>query len=227
VTISKTEFGLNLMNAIGAQAGVTYLSAPITTGYRDISLMRELGVTKDALRTIFPTEFRDRVIRPNEREAHKYAQMVRRRSSNGGVVVNPGALFVPDWSQRDYMNFWEETIRSYCMEVVLAPGWEYSSGARYEAAISLQTMLKLSDVHGHALSAVQLQQIDRRARNQLLSEGYSAQEIEAYMPMIDFVAASADTDDFGQNIHAFSDIVVRHNRDAQTRNEQDGQKTVD
>jgi hypothetical protein len=50
---SGTEFGYKLMKAVGAQVGVTYLSAPISTGYRDLVLMRELGVDKSELRSRF------------------------------------------------------------------------------------------------------------------------------------------------------------------------------
>ena len=116
---SGTEFGLKLMQVVGAQTGVTYLSAPISTGYRDLRLMRELGVGKGELREQFKDEYRERVTRPNEREAHKFAQMVRRLDGHR-VVINPGELYVAEWSQADYMVFWEETIRSYCLEVALA-----------------------------------------------------------------------------------------------------------
>jgi hypothetical protein len=215
---SRTEFGISLLKVVGAQAGLTYLSAPITTGYRDLLLMREMQVGKQDLRERFPREFQQRVIIPNEREAHKYAQMVRRLDGRT-VVINPGELFVPDWTQRDYMTFWEDTIRSFCMEVVLVPGWEYSTGARYEASVSLRTALKISDVQGRALSPANLNQIDARARVRLLDEGFPSEQIDIYMPPIDFVAVSSNPDDFDKNVSAFSDIIVRHNEDARRRNQ--------
>jgi hypothetical protein len=117
------------------------------------------------------------------------------------------------------MTFWEETIRNFCMEVVLAPGWEYSAGARYEAAVSLQTMLKLLDVHGRDLSPVQMQMIDARARATLLAEGFTQEVIDSYMPFIDFVATSANPADFTQSVKGFADIIVRCNQDIQQRHQ--------
>ena len=36
MAVSGTEFGLKLMQVVGAQVGVTYMSAAISTGYRDL-----------------------------------------------------------------------------------------------------------------------------------------------------------------------------------------------
>jgi len=218
---SKTEFGMKLMRVVGATTGVTYVSVPITTGYRGLVLMRELGATKDELRTLYPGQYTERVIGPNEREAQKFANMVR-KSGKGGLVINPGDLYVPDWTQRDYMIFWEETIRSFGMEVVLAPGWEYSAGARYEATVSLQSMLKVSDLRGRELSPADLQRIDERARVKLASEGFDQSVVDVYMPWIDFSAASSDTADFGASVEGFSDIIVRHNFEARNRQHEVG-----
>ena len=141
--ISGAEFGLRLMKVVGAQQGVTYLSVPITTGYRDLHLMREFGVGKLELRERFPKEYRERVIGPNEREAQKYAQMVRQLGL-GKLVVNPGDLYVPDWTQEDYLKFWEETIRSFALEMAVAPGWVYSAGSRFEVATCLASMVPVA-----------------------------------------------------------------------------------
>ncbi len=213
---SGTEFGLKLMQVVGAQTGVTYLSAPISTGYRDLQLMQELGVSKDNLRERFAQEYRERVLGPNEREAHKFAQMVRRLDGRR-VVINPGELYVAEWTQADYMAFWEETIRSYCLEVALAPGWEYSAGARYEASLALQTALRLIDIQGRELSARDLAAMDERARLRLAGEGFAVGLIEDYLPRIEFVALSADPANLSEGIQAFSDIAMRHNAEIRER----------
>jgi len=192
------------MRAVGAQVGVTYLSAPISTGYRDLYLMRELGVSKAELRERFAKEYRARVIGPNEREAHKFAQMVRRLGDKG-VVINPGELFVPEWTQADYLAFWEETIRSYCLEMVMAPGWEFSAGARFEAGLALQSNMKVSDVQGRELRARDLQAMDGRARAKLLGEGFALGLVDDYMPWVDFEALGADPANLANNIQALAD----------------------
>jgi hypothetical protein len=213
---SGTEFGLKIMRAVGAQLGVTYLSAPISTGRRDLMLMQELGVGKEELRAKFPGEHRRRVIGPNEREVYKFAQMVRKLPGRG-FVVNPGELYVPSWTQSDYIAFWEEIIRSFCLEMVLAPGWEYSAGARFEAGIALQTNLTICDVRGRELSARDLSAMDGRARSELLRQGLSPDVIEAYMPWVDFTSLDADPARLAEHIQQFSDIAVRHNEEALRR----------
>ncbi len=187
MALAGTEFGLKLMHVVGAQMGVTYLSAAISTGYRDLSLMRELGVSKEELRQKYPLEYRERVIGPNEREAAKFAQMAR-ELGRGRLVVNPAALTVPGWSQVDYMAFWEETIRTFSLEVILSPGWELSSGARREAAIALETGLKLLDIKGRELAAIDLMMVDTRMRSKLAAEGFVQAVIDSYVPVIDYEA---------------------------------------
>jgi hypothetical protein len=216
---SGTDFGLRLMRAVGAQVGVTYLSAPISTGYRDLSLMRELGVSKQELRERFATEYRTRVIAPNEREAYKFAQIVRRLPDKG-LVVNPGELFVPGWGQSDYLAFWEETIRSYCLELALSPGWEYSAGARFEAGIALQTNMRIMDIQGRDLSPEELMEMDRRARARLAREGFDRNLVESYIPRVNFLSLSADPAHLNENIQALADS---HQQSSDVRRPQDDQ----
>lgn len=208
--ITGTEFGRRLMKVVGAQMGVTYLSVPITTGYRDLQLMRELGVSKQELRERFGREHRERVIGPNEREAEKYAQMVRRLGL-GRLVINPGDLYVPDWTQADYLGFWEEAIRSFALEVVLAPGWVFSDGSRFEVGVCLQSMVPIMDLYGRQLTPQALMEMDRRARSQLLGEGFSHAQIASYMPWVDFVGKSMDAAHFSEGAGGFADIAARHN----------------
>lgn len=221
---SSTEFGLRLMKAVGAQVGVTYLSCPISGGYRDLCLMRELGVGKEELRERYPKEYRERVISPNERESHKFAQMVRKLPGRE-VVINPGELWVPEWTQADYLAFWEETIRSFCLELALAPGWEFSAGARFETTMALQTNLRIIDIRGRELTARSLQALDGRARDRLVAEGFERGVVDGYIPWINFEALDADPAKLSENIQAFSDIAVRHNDEVRKRQgEQDSDR---
>jgi hypothetical protein len=204
------------MRVVGAQKGITYLSAPISTGLRDLALMRKYGVTKQELRERYPREYRAGVIAPNERESHKYAVMVRKLEGDR-IVLDPGELYVPEWTQPDYWAFWEEAIRGFAVEVALAPGWAFSTGARLEAKVALQTSLRIIDVKGRELSADDLQVMDARARAHMLRDGWSQAQIEEYIPWMDFTAAGFDRSDYDDNIRAFSDIAERHNTEVRER----------
>jgi hypothetical protein len=204
------------MKAVGAQFGVTYLSCPISGGYRDLKLMRRHGVSKAELRERHPQEYRELVIGPNERESHKFAQMVRKLPGRE-VVVNPGELWVPEWTQADYLAFWEETIRSFCLEMALAPGWELSPGSRFETSMALQSNLKIVDIRGRELSAAGLQAIDARTRERLVREGFDRKMVDEYVPIIDFGSLDPDPAKLEESIQAFSDIATRHNEEVRRR----------
>jgi hypothetical protein len=204
------------MKAVGAQLGVTYLSCPISGGYRDLTLMRRYGVTKQELRAQYPKEYRELVIGPNERESHKFAQMVRKLPGRD-VVINPGELWVPEWTQADYLAFWEETIRSFALELALAPGWELSPGSRFETSMAVQSNLRIVDIRGRELTAASLQAIDARTRERLVREGFDRKLVDEYVPLIDFGVLDADPANLTENIQAFSDIAVRHNEQVRDR----------
>ena len=64
---------LHAFEAAGAHQGVVYLSAPITSGLRELALMRELDVTTDELQLHYRERWKTEVIRQNELVAHAHA----------------------------------------------------------------------------------------------------------------------------------------------------------
>jgi hypothetical protein len=103
------------------------------------------------------------------------------------------------------------------VEVALGPGWAFSTGARLEAKIALQTSLRLIDIRGRELGAEDLQIMDEKARAQMFSDGWTKAEIDDYIPFVDFLGASLDRSDYDQSVKAFSDISERHNRESRER----------
>jgi hypothetical protein len=86
------------------------------------------------------------------------------------------------------MEFWEQVIRSYSLEMVLSPGWELSSGARHEAIIALESHMLILNVNGQELGPDDLTELDYRAREKLFEEGHSEAQLTEYVVPVDFRA---------------------------------------
>src|SRR3712207_1365129 len=105
------------------------MSVPLTSGVREIALMRELNVTSGELRRSHHRYWRANVLERNILDARKFAEQLRSASA-AHLVVDPSRLDVDGWDQSDYNTLWINLMKTYATRLVAAPGWEYSKGAR-------------------------------------------------------------------------------------------------
>ena len=176
---------LQAFEAAGAAAGTIYVSVPITSGRREIAILRELGVGSQEFRSRYPERWRDEVIRPNESEALVVTDKVR-ADAGGLLVVDPSRMSVAGWDQDDYNGFWVRLLEQYAIRVVAAPGWEFSKGARGEIGAATALGVPVVDVEGRSLSRPDLEAADRSARTVLAQEGWDERHIDAYLSPMDY-----------------------------------------
>jgi hypothetical protein len=177
------ELLLEAFEAAGADDGLVYVSVPITSGPRELRLMAELRCTREELRSTHKDKWLSQVVGPNEGEAVSYAARIRALFPQQ-VVVEPARLHVSGWSQMDYGGFWEALIRKYALRLVATPHWAYSSGCRQEIEAALQIGLPILDVRGEVLTPEALAGADLEARRSAIELGFSAEEVDRYLPPI-------------------------------------------
>lgn len=108
-----------------------YVSTPITTGphFADwFPVQRDRG-TPDYQRRL-----RDEIIGPNLVRAQPLVAACRDRWPSRTVIDPTGLGEVPGWAQDDYHLFWCQVIQQCSSTVVLAEGWQFSSGCALEFA---------------------------------------------------------------------------------------------
>jgi len=109
---------------------VAYLSGPITTGQRFLAWWEESGHKLDPLSRKYRDALRTHVIGPNEEALRVAAELLR--ASWVEPVIEPASLFVAGWTQRHYLELWEQFIVDHANRILLMDGWEYSAGCASE-----------------------------------------------------------------------------------------------
>jgi hypothetical protein len=188
---------LEAFQAAGADDGLIYVSVPITSGRRELTLMAQLSCTRDELRTEHRQRWLEEVVRPNESEAITYAARVRALFPQQ-LVVEPARLHVSAWSQADYGAFWETLIRKFALRLVATPDWAFSSGARQEVAVALEIGLPILDIQGQPLDLEDLARADADARKLARELGFSEREVAEYLPTLPLEAPAARPPDATQ-----------------------------
>ncbi len=78
-------------------------------------------------------------------------------------VVDPSVLIVAQWSGADYGRFFLGVIDSFCSEIRLSKGWQYSFGATSEVVHALKKGLPVYDLDEGLLDSRAVYDCVRRA----------------------------------------------------------------
>jgi hypothetical protein len=132
-----------------------YCSSELTSGFLLYSEMRRLQISdRSELKLKLGEDwFRKNIFEVNSRSANSFADSVRRRQTDGTLVITPAPLYVPEWGQPEYLAFWEEIVRTRVKAVWFNNNWEYSDGCTLEFVIATQNNLPRFDAEGKQISA--------------------------------------------------------------------------
>jgi hypothetical protein len=135
---AEVSLALGTFAAVIEGRQATYVSSPLTTGPRAYEWHQRNGS-----KTRPQAKFKEDVLEPNKADASKFVKDLRKRTSR--IVIDPTALpDLPGWEQSDYRFFWGRVIETYCDQVILRDGWQFSSGCSYEyfvaASLGLTTL---------------------------------------------------------------------------------------
>ena len=107
-----------------------YISTPITTGLAFYQTLAALaGSGKPTLAML--DQAREVAIRENRTGAIEVWQRAKSAHIGHNYVI-PSFFDAEGWSQRRYIDFWVDFIIQRVGTLVLAPGWQYSSGSSRE-----------------------------------------------------------------------------------------------
>ncbi len=167
---------------------VVYVSVPITSGVREVELMKKLGLRSAVeARQADPALWEREVFDANERDALASATRVREATwlPKGFIVVDPSRMSISGWDQDDYNRFWVRLMFEHVRYLVATPGWEYSRGARTEVGYALtfpEDQLQVVDQDGRRAEHEHLVTQAEHARASIRELGWSATEVDRYLP---------------------------------------------
>lgn len=174
----------------GGNRGYVYASVPITSGRRELRLLRRLRCSREELRTRHKQARYGQIIRPNEADAKAFSARLQeallKHPNAPWQVLNPAGVTVLDWTQSDYMELWLEVVELFAVAIAVTPGWAYSGGSRQELALALHLGLPVYDSTGRMVPPARLARDDARARQTLIREGMGEDQIALYLPYVDF-----------------------------------------
>lgn len=162
IVVLTNEHLIQVFRCAGANNGVVYLSTPITGGINLLQAAKDLLMAPAELKNEQPQIWFERVVQPNIDSAQKLASRLR-QSNPTKIVIDRSEMSIDGWEQGDYNSFWHQVLGSFDTTLVLAPGWEFSRGARLEVAHCLSQHIKILDSEGHELGVDELQRMNNEA----------------------------------------------------------------
>jgi hypothetical protein len=183
MAMTTLDLVLEAFESAGAEDGIVYVTTPITSGRRELGLLRELGCTREDLHTRFRDRWLTEVVRPNEEDARVYVGQARITYA-GHVVVDPSRLHVDDWTQDDFDKLWTTLLERYGRVVVVTPEWAFSRGARLEVALALSLDIHMVDPFGADLHRGDLRAMLEKAEADLRQEGWSEEALRCLLPEV-------------------------------------------
>lgn len=132
-----------VLGAVPAPRSIVYISQPITTGRPYLRLREALGQTSPS--PAVETRIRAEAMAENRRQTRELVARVRTVFEHERPVVDPSDYEDEVLDQEDFHGLWSEIIRLYTAVVVLADGWQYSTGCSIEFAAALEVGLPLLD----------------------------------------------------------------------------------
>lgn len=133
-----------------AGGSAIYLSGPISGGPRFFDWYDRVGRTLRNDSAAYRKGLREHVVEPNSENIRRAA--IRLRSETGEPVLEPASLVVSDWTQEDYRILWARVIERFVSQIILMPGWEFSSGCAAEVHRAFVENIPVSLLDGTSLT---------------------------------------------------------------------------
>jgi hypothetical protein len=156
-----------------------YCSSELTTGLRLYESLREHGLktASELKKKMGQTWFDAHIFQANIRSAKEFAKLVRANLGNGAMVITPAPFTAPEWSQAEYLAFWETLIRTRVEAVWFNQNWEFSNGCTFEFAVALDHGVPTFDHLGSPLKRRQAIQSMESAIDLLVAENFDPSKL--------------------------------------------------
>lgn len=173
---------LSLLDCLVLDREAVYASSEFTTGRRFYELCRQYNVrTKEELKKQLGKEYETRLLLPNKNEGIRFARRLREFGHNVVLTPNPfhadPKLKGQNWSQDEYLEFWNMVIRKKCHAVYFNEAWEFSNGCTFEYLVGARAGLPLFDHSNKPLEFAAAKKMIGAAIESLEKEGLSVPKL--------------------------------------------------
>lgn len=182
-----TEWLTDALSCLTSEGSAIYCCGPITSGKAAFEWLVANELHSTSFDDLLPTvrqQFTKEVISRNLEALRSVAERLRveRRCS----VINPaGVPPITGWSQGQWRGFWCAVIERYAFEVVMLPGWEYSTGAAGEFACALRLGRRITKTDGAELTAEEGRRLICDALQSMNAAGFATNELREIAAALD------------------------------------------
>jgi hypothetical protein len=156
-----------------------YCSSELTTGVRLYEALREhhLTTASELKKKMGREWFESNIFGVNMRCAMDFAKSVRASLGDQTMVITPAPFAARDWSQTEYLHFWETLIRTRIKSVWFNQSWEFSNGCAFELAVARHAGVPTMDCYGNVLSSEEAIRCLETAVAQLSAEKFDTTKL--------------------------------------------------
>ena len=172
----EVDMLLSMIDCLVLDREAVYASSEFTTGKRFYELCRRYNIrTGTELKKRLGEEYRTQLLAPNKEGGIRFARKLREFGHK--VVLTPHPFIAVDWSQSEYLGFWEEVIQRKCHAVYFNEGWEFSNGCTFEYLAGLKAGMPLLDHDKKLLELPTAKEMIGNAIKNLEKEGFDTPEL--------------------------------------------------
>jgi hypothetical protein len=190
----EAEMLLSLLNCVVLDREAVYASSEFTTGRRFYDLCREYEVTTaEALKQRLGDAYLRRLLTPNKEEGILFARKLRELGQ--GIVLTPNPFHADplnlkrNWSQREYLDFWNLVISRKCHAVYFNQAWQFSNGCTFEYLAGLNAGVPLFDHCGQRLELRAAIEMIAAAIGTLESDGFAVPKLREVLAELSLLSS--------------------------------------
>jgi hypothetical protein len=180
--VHEVEMAFSAMDCVLCGEAAIYASTELTTGVRLYDAMRKTDTkTASQLREKMGREwYTVNVWDANIASAMAFAAELRRGHDNRTQVITPAPFTAPDWTQPEYLAFWETLLRDSRRigGASFNRNWQFSNGCTFEFAVAQDAGLSTVDHEGQVLDLDQAIDLVGDAISVLNADGFDTRSLE-------------------------------------------------
>ena len=182
---------LSVLRCVTDEHSAVYCSAPITSGRRSLDWSDRNGYSLSTVDDV-PAEMRgmfaQEVIEPNIAHARAFASQLRTRTNE--IIIDPTAVRgLTNWTQRDWLTFWEDVIVHYAHRVVFLNDWQFSNGCSHEFLVAQRNQIPSLDEWGNVIGLEEGRRLIENAVREFESRGRSAKHLHDVLRSLHLLAS--------------------------------------
>ena len=172
-----------------------YCSSELTSGARLYDVLREneLKTAAELKEKLGKAWWVTNIFEANVKLGKEFAQRVRNSLNDKTMVITPGPFSARDWSQPEYLFFWETLLRTRIKSAWFNQNWQFSNGCTFEFAVAYDAGIPTFDHNGTPLDVGEAIELVASAIRQLGADGFDTSKLAENLKRLGTVRENAGT----------------------------------